>query len=595
MPLRSTGLVALFVLGIAGASCAEGATDDVGPGTPGGGDTGTTIEEDTGAGGEDSSIVDTGAGDTGGGGDTGSTSEAGDATGETPTDADKCAAGCPKDTVDIDGNPLTGECGCEYACVKKGSTDPIDDKFTDDNCDGSDGVVEKCVYVSASSGDDTKSGTRTEPMKTVAAAIAKAKTLGVDVCLSGETYSGLVTMESGVSVYGGFDEKDPDFKFKRSAAATTTLVNSGTVVYAPKIDVTTHLEGLTITASSPTGVGQSAYGVRSAGGSGTFYVRYNTITVGTGTPGGNGTAGANGATGGDGGAGAGGCDGCSGGGVAGAAGASTCSVAGGLGGTGGYGGGSGSNGGNGTVGAGGAGASADSCFGGGNKGGPGGPAITPGTPGAAGGAGSAYGSITSEGIYTPARGPAGLGGQNGGSGGGGGGGGGGDDVGGFLCKKDRGGGGGGGGAGGCGGAAGEGGVGGGGSFGVLATGGGNLVVHLCDIKVAKGANGGNGAVGGSGGGGGSGGVGGNGADDSGEGGAGGNGSAGGAGGPGAGGPGGPSVCVGHSASVTVTFATGLGKNSCVNGGGGAGGIGASSAGTTGAAGTSGVSGDIEKF
>src|SRR5690242_2311875 len=58
---------------------------------------------------------------------------------------DPCAAGCPADTWDIDANPLTGTCGCEYSCVFVAANDPIDPAFTDDNCDGGDGMVEQCV------------------------------------------------------------------------------------------------------------------------------------------------------------------------------------------------------------------------------------------------------------------------------------------------------------------------------------------------------------------------------------------------------------------------------------------------------------------
>ncbi|MGZ6095366.1 MAG: DUF1565 domain-containing protein, partial [Polyangiales bacterium] len=257
--LRTSGLVSLFVLAVAGASCAAGSTDAVIEGS--GSDTGGT-GDDTGGGGDEtgggdsSTTTDTGSGTDGGDdGSTDGTSGDGSMTdgsggdsmsGESGGDGGACSLGCPVGKFDIDGDPLTGECGCEYICDKKGPTDPIDPDYKDDNCDGTDGVVEKCIFVSASTGDDTATGTRLAPMKTIAAAIAaaKAKGTGIDVCLSGGTYSGLVTMESGVSVYGGFDETDATFKFRRSDAATTNLNAEGTVVYAPKIDADTHLEGL---------------------------------------------------------------------------------------------------------------------------------------------------------------------------------------------------------------------------------------------------------------------------------------------------------------------------------------------------------------
>ena len=163
-----------------------------------------------------------------------------------------CATmGCPTNFFDADGNPLTGVCGCEYACVQVSpNTDPIDDQFKDDNCDGTDGVAEKCVYVSASQGSDGAAGTRMAPVKSIAKALSVAQTNGVpSVCLSGETYNEAVTVVSGINIYGGFDQNDPDFKFRRSANVTTTVAAMGTVFNAPKIDQETHIEGITIEAA----------------------------------------------------------------------------------------------------------------------------------------------------------------------------------------------------------------------------------------------------------------------------------------------------------------------------------------------------------
>src|SRR5262249_20306418 len=141
----------------------------------------------------------TGAGGGGGAGGTGGQGVGGSG------GSDPCAAGCPAGTDDIDGNPLTGMCGCEDGCHNVSATAPIDANFTDDNCDGSDGVVEQCVYVSAGQGVDTAPGTRTMPMQTIAAAIARAQQNAVPaVCLSGEIYNETVTVVSGISVYGGF-------------------------------------------------------------------------------------------------------------------------------------------------------------------------------------------------------------------------------------------------------------------------------------------------------------------------------------------------------------------------------------------------------
>ena len=58
------------------------------------------------------------------------------------------------------------------------------------------------------------------PVKTINHAIQYAKQHSVPaVCLSGETYHETVKVQSGISIYGGFDQNNPDFKFRRSAKA----------------------------------------------------------------------------------------------------------------------------------------------------------------------------------------------------------------------------------------------------------------------------------------------------------------------------------------------------------------------------------------
>jgi hypothetical protein len=138
-----------------------------------------------------------------------------------------CASGCPANFWDIDVNPLTGSCGCEYACARLSeSVDAFDDAFVDANCDGGDGVVEACVYVSASLGDDTiGAGTRAAPVQSIARGQAVAEIAGVsDVCVSGETYNETVSEVAGITVHFGFDQLDPDFPFRRKASAVTVIL-----------------------------------------------------------------------------------------------------------------------------------------------------------------------------------------------------------------------------------------------------------------------------------------------------------------------------------------------------------------------------------
>jgi|GEM_PF-3394230 len=587
-------------VGCAAGDAAEGGTYS-GSGGSGGGGGSTNTGGSTGNGGTGGS---SGSGGTVGGDagiedaseDTTAMDGAPDSPEDVAAEADPCAAGCPADTWDIDGNPLTGTCGCEYQCHKTSSDDPIDPALVDDNCDGTDGVAEACVYVAANGVDDTTHGSRMAPVKTIAYAIQQAAAKHVDVCLAGETFSEFVQMVAGVSVYGGFDQNDPNFAFRRSNAVQTIITATGTVVEALTIDKDTHLEGLTIQALSPSSpAGASTYGIRLGGGTGKFYVRYNNINVAAGLDGEDGVDGQAGEKGADGAAGADGCDGCSGGGDGAPQTVSTCGVPGGKGGRGGYGNANGDAGGNGTGTSGGnGGASTGQCYSTSSTGGSASSVLIQGANGSPGGTSVEVGTLSATGYYEPPQAPSGTIGTPGASAGGGGGGGGGSPT--LIwgiCYSDRGGGGGGGGAGGCGGQPGSGGKGGGGSFAIAAS-GGVLIVEGNSLSVGRGGKGGKGGSGGAGGLGGSGGPGGAGKDDSGGGGQGGNGAPGGHGGPGSGGVGGPSACVIASSNVALTFQVGAGptQNSCTNQGGGAGGPAGSNNGMTAQPGPTGKSGAL---
>ncbi len=469
--------------------------------------------------------------------------------------------GCPSGMV-----TLPGGAECSYACTPAATApaDPIDPGFTDDNCDGTDGVVATCLFVASDGIDSPDAGIRTAPMKTLAYALTQGKQRGMDVCLSGEIYQGEVDLVAGVSVYGGFNEHDPDFPFRREMTTTTTLTTKGTVVVANAIDVDTYLEGVVINAATadPPLTGLGTYGVRLAGGLATLYVRYDDITTGPGQDGPDGAAGAMGASGVGGADGDDGCNGCEqsvapnppGGSLGGVAPMSTCGGAsGGVGGQGGYDQSPGNSGGNGSGSnsMGGGGGSGDSTceVSSGGDGTVGGSPTDPGESGMDGAVPAALGTLALDGTYVPSKGGDGAIGSPGNAGGGGGGGGGGTNGG--LCDGDRGAGGGSGGTGGCGGSQGTAGSGGGASFGVAAI-AGKLVVGGNTMSAGGGGNGGKAGSGGPGGaGGGRRGKWEEGATTTAAGSSGGGPwqSAGGPGGNGAGGAGGPSACIATAAGV----------------------------------------------
>jgi hypothetical protein len=452
---------------------------------------------------------------------------------------------------------------CDYKCTPGplAPLDPIDPNFVDENCDGSDGVVAACLYVSNEGTDAPAGGSRTAPLQTIAFALMLGKSSGLSVCLAGETFTGQVTLLSGVNLYGGFDSKDPTFPFRRAATATTTLTNAGTVILSQLIDADTMVEGLNIHALTPDGQndGAGVYGVRHLGGTAKLILRYNGIAADAAHAGAAGAFGSDGQRGTDGTRGADACSNCApfagqGGSFGGP---TTISVmcnapSGGMGGQGGWdqagglAGGSGSGSG-GTPGGGGSGNS--TCpFSSGGSGGGGGTSSDPGSVGVSGSVPPQLNGLSADALYIPGLGGGGSAGTPGNAGGGGGGGGGGTNGG--FCRGDRGAGGGSGGTGGCGGTPGTGGQGGGSSIAVSIK-SGQAIVGQNVLSAALGGAGGVGRPGGNGGNPGLGLGGGSSADDGANGGAGGNGTTGGAGGAGAGGAGGPSACIASGAIVTL--------------------------------------------
>ena len=384
-------------------------------------------------------------------------------------------------------------------------------------------------------------GTRAQPFPSITVAVNAAAVAGQggDVYVAGGSYTGSVTLSSGVSIYGGYD---PVTFVRNLELHETEIIGNSIAVGGAGLSGSNPvtLNGLTIRAADIDANGAPSIGIRLVD-SPNVVISDNRIFAGAGgdgwevAPAANGAAGAAGAfgrnastfcanlAGGAGGSGptSGNARGGSGGqsGATGFAGADSQERAGGASGTGGgYPAGNGGDGAAATVG-------------------------TPGKPGVA------FGTITSGGDYIRSNGGSGHT-AFGGSGGGGGGGGGGAA---FAC----GGSGGGGGAGGAGGNGGSGGNGGGGSFGITVAGTStNVIIVNNEITTSNGGQGSDGGAGGAGGAGGPGRTGGNGAADSGAGGRGGNGGAGGVGGPGGGGGGGPSVGVveagGASTNMTAT-------------------------------------------
>lgn len=426
--------------------------------------------------------------------------------------------------------------------------DEPDEAFTDTNCDGIDGSEATSMFVT-NDGLDTNPGTKTQPMRTLQAALAKAVAQGKrSLLVARGDYEGPITLVNGVSIYGGYDAT----KNWTRQAGTLVKISSNSevggqvvVLDGKNINVATVLDGLQIVAGDALTVGTSSYALTCTTCP-ALTVRNSDFTAGNGAPGAAGTAGVAGMAGGDGGNGGNGAiDGAQAG-AGGLAGYSTCDAAGGLGGQGGA-----------------EGANPGAAGGVGAGGTPGGSAGQGGDPGTSGGAGqhgmaggagtagsSGSGGTLVAGVWVGTAGGNGTAGTAG-KGGGGGGGGGGQGC--LTCNNGAGNGGGGGAAGGCPGTGGQGGTAGGASVGIFLVDSTGFTLSKSKVASKAGGAGGAGGQGGTGGQGGNGGTGGMvGTNEIGAGGQGGNGGIGGTGGHGGGGAGGPSYAIALSNSDAPT-------------------------------------------
>jgi hypothetical protein len=463
----------------------------------------------------------------------------------------------------------------------------------------------RAIFVDGVSGSDTNPGTMQLPRKTITSGIEAAVVTSPRkyVYVSKGIYPEMVTLNDGVSLYGGYDAANG----WSEAGANATIIRSPmpTGIIAQNLQQPTEVKLFQIVSADAKGTvpngdgdGETSVGIRISNAT-QLTIRGCSITAGNGSPGAAGASGAVGAGGSAGGAASGTTPGGQGG--------STCGVPGGVGGAGvsgtrigSAGGASTSVAGGGSAVAGGPGGAAGTCDTSSSSNGSSAPPVGanggPGAPGANGAVGSAMGILDGIAYRPPAGGNGAAPGHPGGGGGGGGAGGGtatGTNT--FCtdCSAVASGAGGGGGGGGCGGAPGAGGRGGGASLSVTIF-SSTVIVEDTQIAVGAGGAGGDGGDGGNGGGGGSPGPGapgqrntscvnrlaGNGASGS-------AGGAGGKGGGGGGGTGGASICILYMGTAPLTTAT-----NCTMGTPGAGGQGGGNGIDTAPSGLAGVGDNI---
>ena len=409
--------------------------------------------------------------------------------------------GCEKECIspwrDLDGD---GNCECQYL----GAYDEPDPDFTDSNCDGIDGNLDRAYYVDVD-GNDLWAGNYDYPYATVQHGIDQAYAYiqahpgeKWHVYVSDGVYNQKITLKNGASVWGKYSVDDAWARHDDNDAViygTGLSSNRIMAVSGSGISSSTIFADMVVWTRDAysTEYGASNYAMYCSGCT-ALEIYGNEIISGDAGPGINGSGGANSActavdgtngypgscdsdgnrNGGPGGYGCGGRYGGNGGkgGVDKNAGAS--GIAGTI-----------NGGGGGSAGTGGGASECD-----GKDGGNGGN----GSAGSAGTNGSAGINWThSSGYYVGYNGGNGVNGYNGHGGGGGGGGGG---QGGFFCDDGGGNGGGGGGGGGGYGYKANGGTAGGGSFGLFLSNSSGVSVHDNVIGTGNGGKGGNGGTGG---------------------------------------------------------------------------------------------------
>ena len=164
------------------------------------------------------------------------------------------AFGVAGDT-DGDGFAAPDDCGPLDPTIRPGAPDRPDLGFTDTNCDGIDGDAAGAVFV-ATSGSDSATGTKANPLQTVNAGVTKALAAGKDVYVAGGSYNQTVNLADGVGIYGGYAPGD----WVRSESEPTEITGASGPGALGVGDVGVVLQGLSL-RGTPDGSGNS-YGLR---------------------------------------------------------------------------------------------------------------------------------------------------------------------------------------------------------------------------------------------------------------------------------------------------------------------------------------------
>ena len=198
------------------------------------------------------------------------------------------------------------DCNDNNSGINPGVSDSPDDIFTDNNCDGIDGVIANSIFVTPS-GDDVNPGSMALPKKTINAGITAALGAGfVSVLISTGTYAERVIIMNGISLYGGYNSSTAWSRSAANLVTVTGLDQNDRVIAIEGTGITSattidRIRFVTINASGPAvgGNGKSNYSVFLSFCTGTLFKNcfIKSGNASAGNPGTAGTTGANGTIG----------------------------------------------------------------------------------------------------------------------------------------------------------------------------------------------------------------------------------------------------------------------------------------------------------
>ncbi|MBX7192580.1 MAG: hypothetical protein K1X94_11010, partial [Sandaracinaceae bacterium] len=180
----------------------------------------------------------------------------------------RCDVVCQEGFVDVD-RILANGCECE----RWDGEGPPPVIGGDADCDGTPDDTTDFVYVTAT-GSDTNTGSLASPLRTVQAALARARSENKDVVVSRGIYEGPFDLVGGVSVFGGYspDFRDRDLELYPVLLERTDGEGGAPVLRCNGVRERTRIEGFTVQASDATtaGVGSTAITLDGCGPEVTF-------------------------------------------------------------------------------------------------------------------------------------------------------------------------------------------------------------------------------------------------------------------------------------------------------------------------------------